>query len=53
MDESLLQLMKQRANLGAYQNRFEVAAKGLMNAYENVQAAESRIRDVDMAGGNG
>ncbi|MBP7734327.1 MAG: flagellin, partial [Spirochaetes bacterium] len=25
------------------------AAKGLMNAYENVQASESRIRDTDMA----
>ena len=49
VDESLLRLVKQRANLGAYHNRFEVAAKGLMNAYENVQAAESRIRDVDMA----
>ena len=40
---------KQRADLGAYYNRLEHAAKGLMNAYENVQAAESRIRDTDMA----
>ena len=49
IDEGLLRLMKQRADLGAYYNRFEVAAKGLMSAYENVQASESRIRDVDMA----
>ena len=49
VDEGLVRLMKQRADLGAYQNRFEMAAKGLMNAYENVQAAESRIRDADMA----
>jgi flagellin len=27
----------------------EHAAKGLMNAYENTQASESRIRDADMA----
>ena len=48
-DDGLQKLMKQRADLGAYSNRFESAAKGLMSAYENVQAAESRIRDVDMA----
>jgi len=42
-------LAKQRADLGAYYNRLEHAAKGLMNAYENTQAAESRIRDADMA----
>jgi flagellin len=27
----------------------ETAAKGLMTAYENIQASESRIRDADMA----
>jgi flagellin len=48
-DQALSVLMKQRADLGAFQNRLEHAAKGLMNAYENVQASESRIRDVDMA----
>lgn len=48
-DEALRRVSKQRADLGAYQNRLEHAAKGLMNAYENVQAAESRIRDTDMA----
>jgi flagellin len=48
-DEALRRLSKQRADLGAYQNRLEHAAKGLMNAYENIQASESRIRDTDMA----
>lgn len=48
-DEALRRVSKQRADLGAYQNRLEHAAKGLFNAYENIQAAESRIRDTDMA----
>jgi flagellin len=48
-DEALRVISKQRADLGAYYNRLEHAAKGLMNAYENVQASESRIRDTDMA----
>lgn len=42
-------VMKQRADLGAYQNRFEYAVKGIAIAAENLQAAESRIRDTDMA----
>jgi len=49
LDQALQKVSKQRADLGAYQNRLEYASKGLMNAYENTQAAESRIRDVDMA----
>ena len=49
MDESLYKLNKLRANLGAYFNRLEYTAQGLMSAYENTQASESRIRDVDMA----
>jgi flagellin len=48
-DDALKMISKQRADLGAYQNRLEHAAKGLMNGYENIQAAESRIRDTDMA----
>ncbi|WP_061239772.1 flagellin [Leptospira interrogans] len=48
-DDALRSISKQRADLGAYYNRLEHAAKGLMNAYENIQAAESRIRDTDMA----
>ena len=49
MDDALQKLSKQRADLGAYYNRLESTAKGLMGAYENIQAAESRIRDADMA----
>ena len=48
-DDALRIISKQRADLGAYQNRLEHAAKGLMSAYENIQSAESRIRDTDMA----
>lgn len=49
IDNALERLLKQRSDLGAYSNRLEEAAKGLMSAYENVQASESRIRDADMA----
>ncbi len=38
-----------RSMLGAWQNRLEHTIKNLDNAAENLQAAESRIRDVDMA----
>ncbi len=48
-DEALHVIAKQRADLGAYYNRLEHTAKGLMSAYENTQASESRIRDADMA----
>jgi flagellin len=49
LDGALQRLSKQRADLGAYYNRLEFTAKGLMTAYENIQASESRIRDADMA----
>ncbi len=49
LDDALQRLSKQRADLGAYYNRLDYAARGLMTAYENTQAAESRIRDADMA----
>ena len=49
LDQAIAKVSKQRADLGAYQNRLEYTVKGLMNAYENMQASESRIRDVDMA----
>ena len=39
----------QRAALGAYQNRLEHKINNLDTAAENLQAAESRIRDLDMA----
>jgi len=49
IDEALKKINKQRADLGGYQNRMEYAVKGLDIAAENLQAAESRIRDTDMA----
>ena len=49
IDNALKQINKQRADLGAYQNRFELAYNGVAIAAENLQAAESRIRDSDMA----
>ena len=49
LDEALKNVNKQREDLGAYQNRMEMAQKGINVAAENTQAAESRIRDADMA----
>jgi flagellin len=49
LDSALRVVSKQRADLGAYQNRFEMASVGIASAAENLQAAESLIRDVDMA----
>jgi Flagellin and related hook-associated proteins len=49
LDEALKRVSKQRADLGAYQNRLEYTVKGLNVGAENLQAAESRIRDTDMA----
>jgi flagellin len=49
LDDALKTVSRQRADLGAYQNRFEMAVKGVDIAAENMQAAESVIRDTDMA----
>ena len=49
LDEALKLINKQRADLGAYQNRLEYTVKGIDVAAENMQASESRIRDTDMA----
>jgi flagellin len=49
VDNALQIVSKQRADLGAYQNRFEMAADGVAIAAENIQASESRIRDTNMA----
>lgn len=49
VDTALRAVNKQRADLGAYQNRLEMAIKGIDIGAENLQAAESRIRDADMA----
>lgn len=49
LDSALKNVNKQRADLGAYTNRMELAQKGINIAAENTQSAESRIRDTDMA----
>ena len=49
IDEALKKINKQRADLGAYQNRLEKTVVGLDIGAENLQASESRIRDTEMA----
>lgn len=49
IDSALKTVTKQRADLGAFQNRFETASRGIAIAAENLTASESRIRDTDMA----
>ncbi len=49
IDTGITTLSAERSKLGAFQNRLEHTITNLDNAVENVQAAESRIRDVDMA----
>ena len=49
LHEALKKINKQRADLGAYQNRLEKTVVGLDIGAENLQASESRIRDTDMA----
>jgi len=49
VNNALQKVSHQRAALGAMQNRLEHTIKNLDTAAENLQASESRIRDVDMA----
>ncbi|GHV43292.1 flagellin [Spirochaetia bacterium] len=49
LDSAIRIINKQRADLGAYQNRLEHAIRGLDIGAENLQASESRIRDTNMA----
>ena len=49
IDEAIARVSKQRSLLGAVQNRLEHTIANLDNTAENLQAAESNIRDVDMA----
>jgi len=49
VDIALEKLNRQRADLGAYYNRLENTTQALTRSYENMMAADSRIRDVDMA----
>ncbi|WP_276731574.1 flagellin Hag [Bacillus sp. (in: firmicutes)] len=49
IDTAINNVSKQRAKLGAVQNRLEHTINNLGASSENLTAAESRIRDVDMA----
>ena len=49
IDKALVNVSTQRAKFGAIQNRLEHTIKNVDNTSENLQAAESRVRDVDMA----
>ena len=49
IDKAVSQVSAQRSALGALQNRLEHSIANADNTSENLQAAESRIRDVDMA----
>lgn len=49
LDIALNKISKQRADLGAFQRRLEMAHRGVNMATENIQSAESKIRDSDMA----
>jgi flagellin len=49
LDEAIRIINKQRADLGAYQNRLEHAVRSIDIGAENLQASESRIRDTNMA----
>ena len=49
IDEAIQRVSKQRSLLGAVQNRLEHTISNLDNTAENLQAAESNIRDTDMA----
>lgn len=49
LDKALNTVSKQRADLGAYQDRLNYATQGLSIGAQNLQAAESRIRDTNMA----
>ena len=49
LDTALEKINTNRSNLGAVQNRLETSQSNLTTSTENLTAAESRIRDVDVA----
>lgn len=49
VDKAITEVSSIRSRIGAYQNRLEFTIENLDNTAENLQAAESRIRDLDMA----
>ncbi|KZE64242.1 flagellin [Fictibacillus phosphorivorans] len=49
IESAITEVSKERSKLGAFQNRLEHTINNLNTSSENLTAAESRIRDVDMA----
>ena len=49
LDEAISKVNTSRSKLGAQQNRLEYTSSNLTSSTENLTAAESRIRDVDVA----
>ncbi|MFA7099412.1 MAG: flagellin, partial [Eubacteriales bacterium] len=49
VEEAITEVNTQRASYGAQQNQLEHASNNMATTKENLQAAESRVRDVDMA----
>ncbi|WP_267463146.1 flagellin, partial [Vibrio parahaemolyticus] len=49
LDTAMKFVDSQRAELGAYQNRFNHAINNLDNIHENLTASNSRIQDTDYA----
>lgn len=49
LDDAINQVSRERSRMGAYSNRLEHAYNNAVNMEENLTAAESRIRDADMA----
>ena len=49
LDTAIGSVNTQRGSLGADQNRLQSAYASILNVHENLSAAESRIRDVDVA----
>ena len=49
LDDAIDAVSKERATLGAIQNRLEHTLANVTNSHENLTASESRVRDVDMA----
>ena len=49
LDEAITDISSARANVGALQNRLQTTIQNLQTAQENLSAANSRIRDVDVA----
>ncbi len=49
LDDAINKVSRERSRMGAYSNRLEHAYNNAVNMKENLTAAESRIRDADMA----